>query len=208
MAAKLSFTLISRGEVDIDRLINIVNKEYRLDLLLSEIISIDDWMWTNEIRLKDTTEIYNMIDKGKIILIYFKTIAIKHVGLFIEKVAGTYIYDFWIDLKNYEYLDKDCVDSSNVGLLQTFCEIFAKIVEQKIVEFSILAIGVESSVDYDGNLQNTVNNAQNVSVWIVNLKYCNVKINNIDYEKQTLKRFVIYKKKPIRDVKPCKNFTR
>lgn len=195
MVAKLSFTMISRGKVDIDKPINTVGKAYGIDVLLSEIVSIDDWMWTNEIKLKGRAEIYNMLDKGKIILIYFRSTNVKDMGLFIEKAADTYVYDFWIDLKGYEHLDKDHIDSDNAETFQKFCGMFERMAERKIIEFSVLAIGVESSVDYEGNLQNTVDNARNVSVWIVDLKHCNVKINDRNYEKQTLKPSVIIYKK-------------
>ncbi len=84
MAAVWEVHIISEKAISYEILALII-QEYGDALRVREIVSIDDWEWSNRRQLDRVEEITEALDKGKIITIEMQSEKWKSLGMYAEK---------------------------------------------------------------------------------------------------------------------------
>lgn len=141
--------------------------EYEKKIGIGMIWSIDDWSWKNQREVQAISDVERMLDEGKIIVISFETNYWKDMGMYIEK-EGEYIYTLWFNTEGVPELDSDTVNEGNIKYYEKACRILKELITAYSIDFRAIAIGVESDVQYCGDIEKMMKDSYNVVVWILN----------------------------------------
>lgn len=141
--------------------------EYEKKIGIGMIWSIDDWSWKNQREVQVISDVERMLDEGKIIVISFETNYWKDMGMYIEK-EGEYIYALWFNTEGVPELDSDTVNEGNIKYYEKACRILKELITAYSIDFRAIAIGVESDVQYCGDIEKMMKDSYNVVAWILN----------------------------------------
>ena len=99
MAVAWEINMINEEAIS-PEILSLIIKEYKNDINVTAIVSMDDWGWSNKRQLDSVAEITEELDKGKIITIELQSKQWKSLGMFAEK-EGVYLYTFWINTDGF-----------------------------------------------------------------------------------------------------------
>jgi hypothetical protein len=167
MAIVVDINILCNSILDFDKMVLFLTK-YGVDI--ESISSIENWMWENERKIKDSLEIESILNRCHIVIIKLKQQSYKDMGVYIEKVENQFLYTLWINTAGYEMLDCDELTVDN-------CIFYKKII-QAIVEVNrlteslieMVGIGLETDFHYTNNIHDTIQKSQNIMIWILNKK--------------------------------------
>lgn len=144
-----------------------------LEKLLSEqaihsIICIDNWEWQNQHSLRHISETSKPLNSQKIIAVDIESKLYKSAGLYIEKEKeNVFIYNFWINTEGFPELDNDSINKNNAIQYLRAYQTIGKLLKKQQIDFKVIAIGVESDIQYSDDMDNMINHSKNIIAWIV-----------------------------------------
>ena len=157
---------IINGEAISPEILSLIIKEYKNDINVTTIVSMDDWGWSNKRQLDSVAEITEELDKGKIITIELQSKQWKSLGMFAEK-EGVYLYTFWINTDGFPELDVDKITDANRKYYNQVYHILDKLIEEYNLPFNYIAIGLESDIRCCADIRTAISNSNNVIVWLI-----------------------------------------
>lgn len=179
MAAQLDINIVSTQQIDLNYLVSVMlNSKFNI----TEIYAIDDWNYTNQIKIPSLEKVTSFLSNQKIILLYIYDNIYGNSGICIEPYRRAYLYNFWIDTKNLSQLDKDIVDEGNKKYYSKFYTQIDELYDYFKGHIKIASIGVESLVEYYPTLEDIIKNSSNVNVWITDDSSFNI----LGYKKTVL----------------------
>ena len=165
MAVAWEINIINEEAIS-PEILSLIIKEYKNDINVTTIVSMDDWGWSNKRQLDSVAEITEELDKGKIITIELQSKQWKSLGMFAEK-EGVYLYTFWINTDGFPELDVDKITDANRKYYNQVYHILDKLIEEYNLPFNYIAIGLESDVRCCADIRTAISNSNNVIVWLI-----------------------------------------
>lgn len=170
MAIVLNFNLLCEELISLNSMLQ-SNVVANLDVSIEKISYIDNWMWENQQEIQDTSLIQKKLSEGKIIIINLKSSTIKDMGIYVEGIAESYVYDLWVNTEGYPELDTDKINSNNRKYFQRFYQKFNELLKMQNIRFQLLGIGLETKFECKDTIIDTIEKSDNVIVWIVNKNF-------------------------------------
>ena len=165
MAVAWEINMINEEAIS-PEILSLIIKEYKNDINVTTIVSMDDWGWSNKRQLDSVAEITEELDKGKIITIEMQSKQWKSLGMFVEK-EGVYLYTFWINTDGFPELDVDKITDANRKYYNQVYHILDRLIEEYNLPFNYIAIGLESDVRCCADIRTAISNSNNVIVWLI-----------------------------------------
>ena len=165
MAVAWEINIINEEAIS-PEILSLIIKEYKNDINVTTIVSMDDWGWSNKRQLDSVAEITEELDKGKIITIELQSKQWKSLGMFAEK-KGVYLYTFWINTDGFPELDVDKITDANRKDYNQVYHILDKLIEEYNLPFNYIAIGLESDIRCCADIRTAISNSNNVIVWLI-----------------------------------------
>ena len=165
MAVAWEINIINEEAIS-PEILSLIIKEYKNDINVTTIVSMDDWGWSNKRQLDSVAEITEELDKGKIITIELQSKQWKSLGMFAEK-EGVYLYTFWINTDGFPELDVDKITYANRKYYNQVYHILDKLIEEYNLPFNYIAIGLESDIRCCADIRTAISNSNNVIVWLI-----------------------------------------
>lgn len=165
MAVAWEINMINEEAIS-PEILSLIIKEYKNDINVTAIVSMDDWGWSNKRQLDSIAEITEELDKGKIITIEMQSKQWKSLGMFVEK-EGVYLYTFWINTDGFPELDVDKITDANKKYYNQVYHILDRLIEEYNLPFNYIAIGLESDVRCCADIRTAISNSNNVIVWLI-----------------------------------------
>lgn len=165
MAVAWEINIINEEAIS-PEILSLIIKEYKNDINVTTIVSMDDWGWSNKRQLDSVAEITEELDKGKIITIELQSKQWKSLGMFAEK-EGVYLYTFWINTDGFPELDVDKITDANRKYYNQVYHILDKLIEEYNLPFNYIAIGLESDIRCCADIRTAISNSSNVIVWLI-----------------------------------------
>ena len=165
MAVAWEINIINEEAISLE-ILSLIIKEYKNDINVTTIVSMDDWGWSNKRQLDSVAEITEELDKGKIITIELQSKQWKSLGMFAEK-EGVYLYTFWINTDGFPELDVDKITDANRKYYNQVYHILDKLIEEYNLPFNYIAIGLESDIRCCADIRTAISNSNNVIVWLI-----------------------------------------
>ena len=165
MAVAWEINIINEEAIS-PEILSLIIKEYKNDINVTTIVSMDDWGWSNKRQLDSVAEITEELDKGKIITIELQSKQWKSLGMFVEK-EGVYLYTFWINTDGFPELDVDKITDANRKYYNQVYHILDRLIEEYNLPFNYIAIGLESDVRCCADIRTAISNSNNVIVWLI-----------------------------------------
>ena len=165
MAVAWEINIINEASIS-PEILSLIIKEYKNDINVTTIVSMDDWGWSNKRQLDSVAEITEELDKGKIITIELQSKQWKSLGMFAEK-EGVYLYTFWINTDGFPELDVDKITDANRKYYNQVYHILDKLIEEYNLPFNYIAIGLESDIRCCADIRTAISNSSNVIVWLI-----------------------------------------
>ena len=165
MAVAWEINIINEEAIS-PEILSLIIKEYKNDINVTTIVSMDDWGWSNKRQLDSVAEITEELDKGKIITIELQSKQWKSLGMFAEK-EGVYLYTFWINTDGFPELDVDKITDANRKYYNQVYHILDKLIEEYNLPFNYIAIGLESDIRCCADISTAISNSNNVIVWLI-----------------------------------------
>lgn len=165
MAVAWEINIINEEAIS-PEILSLIIKEYKNDINVTTIVSMDDWGWSNKRQLDSVAEITEELDKGKIITIEMQSKQWKSLGMFAEK-EGVYLYTFWINTDGFPELDVDKITDANRKYYNQVYHILDKLIEEYNLPFNYIAIGLESDIRCCADIRTAISNSNNVIVWLI-----------------------------------------
>mgnify|MGYP005763983261 FL=1 len=165
MAVAWEINMINEEAIS-PEILSLIIKEYKNDINVTAIVSMDDWGWSNKRQLDSIAEITEELDKGKIITIEMQSKQWKSLGMFVEK-EGVYLYTFWINTDGFPELDVDKITDANRKYYNQVYHILDRLIEEYNLPFNYIAIGLESDVRCYADIRTAISNSNNVIVWLI-----------------------------------------
>ena len=165
MAVAWEINIINEEAIS-PEILSLIIKEYKNDINVTTIVSMDDWGWSNKRQLDSVAEITEELDKGKIITIELQSKQWKSLGMFAEK-EGVYLYTFWINTDGFPELDVDKITDANRKYYNQVYHILDRLIEEYNLPFNYIAIGLESDVRCCADIRTAISNSNNVIVWLI-----------------------------------------
>lgn len=165
MAVAWEINMINEEAIS-PEILSLIIKEYKNDINVTTIVSMDDWGWSNKRQLDSVAEITEELDKGKIITIEMQSKQWKSLGMFVEK-EGVYLYTFWINTDGFPELDVDKITDANKKYYNQVYHILDRLIEEYNLPFNYIAIGLESDVRCCADIRTAISNSNNVIVWLI-----------------------------------------
>lgn len=165
MAVAWEINIINEEAIS-PEILSLIIKEYKNDINVTTIVSMDDWGWSNKRQLDSVAEITEELDKGKIITIELQSKQWKSLGMFAEK-EGVYLYTFWINTDGFPELDVDKITDANRKYYNQVYHILDKLIEEYNLPFNYIAIGLESDIRCCADIRTAISNSNNVIVWLI-----------------------------------------
>ena len=165
MAVAWEINIINEEAIS-PEILSLIIKEYKNDIKMTTIVSMDDWGWSNKRQLDSVAEITEELDKGKIISIEMQSKRWKSLGMFAEK-EGVYLYTFWINTDGFPELDVDKITDANRKYYNQVYHILDRLIEEYNLPFNYIAIGLESDIRCCADIRTAISNSNNVVVWVI-----------------------------------------
>ena len=165
MAVAWEINIINEEAIS-PEILSLIIKEYKNDINVTAIVSMDDWGWSNKRQLDSVAEITEELDKGKIITIELQSKQWKSLGMFAEK-EGVYLYTFWINTDGFPELDVDKITDANKKYYNQVYHILDRLIEEYNLPFNYIAIGLESDIRCCADIRTAISNSNNVIVWLI-----------------------------------------
>ena len=165
MAVAWEINMINEEAIS-PEILSLIIKEYKNDIKMTTIVSMDDWGWSNKRQLDSVAEITEELDKGKIISIEMQSKRWKSLGMFAEK-EGVYLYTFWINTDGFPELDVDKITDANRKYYNQVYHILDRLIEEYNLPFNYIAIGLESDIRCCADIRTAISNSNNVVVWVI-----------------------------------------
>lgn len=160
MAATWDFYFICTAPIALEKLLS--------EQAIRSIICIDNWEWPNQHSLRHISEINKTLNDKKIIVIDIESKLYQSAGLYIEKEKeNVFIYNFWINTEGFPELDSDSINKNNASQYLHAYQTIGKLLKKLQIDFKAIAIGVESSIQYNDDMGNMINHSKNITAWIV-----------------------------------------
>ena len=166
MAVAWEINIINEEAIS-PEILSLIIKEYKNDINVTTIVSMDDWGWSNKRQLDSVAEITEELDKGKIITIELQSKQWKSLGMFAEKEGGVYLYTFWINTEGFPELDVDKITDANKKYYNQVYRILDRLIKEFNFSFNYIAIGLESDVRCCADIRTAMSNSNNVVVWLI-----------------------------------------
>lgn len=170
MAIVLNFNLLCEELISLNSMLQ-SNVVANLDVSIENISCIDNWMWENQQEIQDISLIQKKLSEGKIIIINLKSSTIKDMGIYVEGIAESYVYDLWVNTEGYPELDTDKINLNNRIYFQRFYQKFNELLKMQNIRFQLLGIGLETKFECKDTIIDTIEKSDNVIVWIVNKNF-------------------------------------
>lgn len=165
MAVVWEFTVVSEICVSYE-VLNSIAKEYKNNINIVGVFSIDDWWWSNKQKLDNVRQIEEELDKGKIITIEMQSKLWKSLGMYLEK-EQLYQYTLWVSTEGFHELDIDQItDANKKHYNEAFC-ILDRLIKEYDIPFNYIAIGLESNIQCCAEIKKAISNSNNVIAWII-----------------------------------------
>lgn len=164
MAIMWEFTIISETAITLKTLTQI-SREYKDDIKVKSVFSLDDWEWSNQQKLDDLIAIEENLNNGKIITVEMQSRLWKSLGMYIEK-EKVYMYTFWINTEGFPELDVDQITNENKKYYDYAYHILDRLIKKYDFPFEYIAIGLESDIQYCIDIKKMISNSNNVVVWL------------------------------------------
>lgn len=167
MAAAWEFTLISEAVIPSQVLMQIIT-EYKKQIEIDRILSIDDWSWSNQQKIDDFSRIEDSLNAGKIITMEMHSSAWKSLGLYMEKEHDIYVYTFWINTEGFPELDINNITPQNKACYVRAHAALETLLKKYKLPFRAITIGLESQIQYDSDIAEMILKSTGVVVWLIN----------------------------------------
>lgn len=166
MAITWNFHLISSTRIESNTILNII-KKYQTQIKVKTLFSIDDWTWNNQQKLQSILEINEKLDGGEIIIANLEWNGWKSAGMYIEKEED-YLYTLWVNTEGIPALDAEIVDYENTRYYERAYQFIGGFIKEHSIGFKAIAIGVESDILHNGDMQKMIESSEHVVAWMVN----------------------------------------
>lgn len=172
MAAVFDINLLS-NQILGEHIITGLFDEYKINI--KTITQISSWMWENEQEIKSFDQTVELLNNNRILVLQLQHPLVKDLGMYIEKVDAFYHYTFWVNTQNYGMMDCDEITTENSRYYEEIYQIISKINQAAKDSCEVVGIGLETDFQYRENIIYTIQNARNITVWILN--------RNTEYER-------------------------
>ena len=191
MAATWDFHFICPAPMELEK---ILRKQ-----MVHSIASIDNWEWQNQHSLNHISEINKILNKGKIVIVDIELNPYKSAGLYIQKEKeNVFIYNFWTNIEGFPELDSDTTNKDNSRQYLHAYQIIGKLLKKHEIDFKVIAIGVESDIQYSDDIKDMISRSKNIAVWILH-QNIGMDLTIENYHKKTigeLAAFIFEKEMP------------
>lgn len=169
MAATWEITCISTAAID-SKILAGICEDYKINIKVKSISCIDDWTWSNQQTVQELSEIAEKLQMGKVIVIDLESETWESLGMYIEKEAQAYIYTFWLNTKGFPALDSDYITADNQKYYHEVYRVLKELDQKYATPFQVIAMGVETNIQYSPNMEKMIANADHVAAWVWNIK--------------------------------------
>lgn len=166
MAITWNFHLISSKCISLNTISDIVRK-YQSTIGVKDVFSIDDWTWNNRQELQSILDINEKLAEGKIVIADLEWNGWKAAGVYIENEED-YLYTLWMNTEGIPELDKEIIDYRNREYYEQAYQCIREIVKEHSIDFTVIAIGLESDILHSGDVQEMIKASEHVVTWIIN----------------------------------------
>lgn len=165
MGAILDFNIVSKENIDINKILREIENNFKVKIGVNEIEIIDDWECSNAIYELELYNVCKHIEVGKIANIQLNAHNKFKMGCQIEKEKGVYLTNLWLDTEKLQYLDSNWIIAENEIFYNKLIDIILEL--STIYEIIISSVGVESTLIYSQELEYVIRDSENINMWII-----------------------------------------
>jgi hypothetical protein len=181
MGATVDLNLVSKKNINLEKIINLLTGKFELNVKINNIDIMDNWEYDNVINILEIDKAEKYIEESKIANIELRISDKWNAGCQIEKIGNIYVTNIWIDTAKINCLDCDIINEEN----NFFYEEVTNLVLDSVKEYDIVisSLGVETTFEYNEDIYEIINTSQNVIIWIITGNYPE-NINNYYLQEQ------------------------
>lgn len=168
MGATLDLNIVSTKNINLNKILILIEKSFNIKIGVNEIEIIDDWEYSNVIYELEIDNVCKYIEVGKIANIQLNANNKFKMGCQIEKVNGIYLTNLWIDTEKLQYLDSNSIITENEMFYNKLIDIISEL--SNIYEIIISSVGVESTLEYSQELEGVIRESENINMWFITNK--------------------------------------
>ena len=168
MGATLDLNIVSTKNININKILILMEKSFNVKIGVNEIELIDDWEYSNIIYELEIDNVCKYIEVGKIANIQLNANNKFKMGCQIEKENGIYLTNLWIDTEKLQHLDSNSIIAENEMFYNKLIDIISKL--SNIYEIIISSVGVESTLEYSQELEDVIRKSENINMWFITNK--------------------------------------
>ncbi|MGL5152955.1 MAG: hypothetical protein ACRC7N_20550 [Clostridium sp.] len=168
MGATLDLNIVSTKNININKILILMEKSFNVKIGVNEIEIIDDWEYSNVIYELEIDNVCKYIEVGKIANIQLNANNKFKMGCQIEKENGIYLTNLWIDTEKLQHLDSNSIIAENEMFYNKLIDIISEL--SNIYEIIISSVGVESTLEYSQELEAVIRESENINMWFTTNK--------------------------------------
>jgi len=168
MGATLDLNIASTKNININKILILMEKSFNVRIGVNEIEIIDDWEYSNVIYELEIDNVCKYIEEGKIANIQLNADNKFKMGCQIEKENGIYLTNLWMDTEKLQHLDSNWIIAENEIFYNKLIDIILGL--SNIYEIMISSVGVESTLEYSQELEDVIRESENMNMWFVTNK--------------------------------------
>ncbi len=170
MSAKLEFLLVTDCLLDCRPIVRSYRIDYVREVNIESITKIKDWEWHGNQNLTSYEQAIQYIENGDIVIFDLYSPRWGHFGASAEPFGSHYLFSLWIDIGMKSELDTNVVSRTNRAYYDHFYYEFCKLIKELHISFNLLAIGVETVLEYSDTIEEIIKKARNISAWIIDAR--------------------------------------
>ena len=163
MSACLDLHFVCAAPIDFTKDISPLCAKY--DFSVNGITAIDDWRWNHPAEIALLSDIGEVPESGRIVVIRLITPLCRNAGVYLEKVGRKYVWSVWVSLERFPELENGRLNLRNKSHFDDIYSAISYISAFFRVHWELLAIGVETEFDYSDDRTDMIRNAHNIAVW-------------------------------------------
>ena len=135
---------------------------------IKRITRIDDWFWTNQQEYDDLSSLEEDLCSGMIYVVELCSEHMGEFGVFIEKSQGIYEYCVWVNSDTFSTMDEFGLTAKDEPYLEQFYNLLKTVQDKFNIQIQALGIGFETTFRHEKDVQSTIEQSENIIIWVVN----------------------------------------
>lgn len=163
MSACLDLHFVCAAPIDFTKDLSPLCAKY--DFSVNGITAIDDWHWNHPAEIALLSDIGEVLESGRIVVIRLITPLYRNAGVYLEKIGRKYVWSVWLSLERFPELEDSRLNLRSKSRFDNIYSAIAYVSAFLRADCELIAVGVETEFDYSDDRAEMIRNAHNIAAW-------------------------------------------